>query len=173
MIKDSGAIGENGTIEADINLIVSRGVYELLSPYLQIKLTREDDNSLGETIAEDLDQRAYVANKWQANLFVSIHCNSAADRTAHGFEVFCYKKGGEAEKLAQSIHDKCIEYLGLTDRGVKEANFAVLRETNMPAVLVELAFISNPTEEGLLNDVEFITKAQRAIADGIKDYLGV
>lgn len=171
--SDPGAIGQNGTYEKDINLKMALGVGELINPYTQAHYTRTDDLALGGTITQDLSNRAYLANKNQSNLFVSIHCNSATDRTAHGFEIYCYKKGGEAEKLAQSIHDRCNDYLCLTDRGIKEGNFAVLRDTNMPAVLIELAFISNPTEEGLLNDAEFITKAQRAISDGIKEYLGV
>jgi N-acetylmuramoyl-L-alanine amidase len=75
--------------------------------------------------------------------------------------------------LATAIHGKVVAALGLTDRGLKEADFCDLRETDMAAALVELAFISNPAEGQLLADPAFQRKAATAIAEGIADYLGV
>jgi len=103
---------------------------------------------------------------------VSIHCNSAVDKSASGTEVFCNKGSVSGQKLAEAIHVRLIPALGLRDRGVKQANFEVLRGTDMPAALVELAFISNPTEEGLLKGIAFQDKAAQAVAEGIADYAG-
>jgi len=74
--------------------------------------------------------------------------------------------------LANIIYGR-LEITGVPGRGVKRANFYVLRETSMPAILIELAFISNPTEEKLLGSPEFQKKCAQAIADGILNYLGI
>jgi N-acetylmuramoyl-L-alanine amidase len=166
--KDPGAIGQKGTKEKDITLKVAITVASLLQQAgIATKLTRTSD------VFVELDDRAKIANSFGANYFVSIHCNSATDRSARGIETYCYQFGGDGEKLAQSIQDELIKATGLTDRGVKAANFAVLRETKMPAVLTELAFISNPEEEKLLADTEFQDKCAMAIAKGIGKVIGV
>lgn len=106
-----------------------------------------------------------------ANLFVSIHCNAAANRAARGTETYCFSLGGKGERLARCIQRQIVNSLGTVDRGVKTANFYVLKLTDCPAVLVELAFISNPEDEGLLADADKRDEFARAIARGITDYL--
>lgn len=166
--KDPGAVGQKGTKEKDITLKIAVTVAALLQQTsIATKLTRTSD------IFVDLDDRAKIANSFNANYFVSIHCNSAADRSANGIETYCYEFGGEGEKLAVAVQKELISATGLRDRGVKAANFAVLRETAMPAILVELCFISNPAEEALLNNPAFQTKCAKAIVDGILKYLGI
>lgn len=171
--QDPGAIGPTGVQEKVITLAVAKKVAAILAQVAEVRLTREADQDLGVSLASDLKTRSRLANTWGADIFVSIHCNSADNSTATGTEVYCYTLGGQGEKLAKAIHDRLIPALGLVDRGVKTANFAVLRQTKMPAALVELAFISNPTEEAMLESPAYQDRAARAIAEGIADYLGL
>ena len=179
--KDPGAIGPTGTQEKAITLAVSKMVADLLKPVVEVKLTREDDRALGATVNADLQTRADMANSWGADVFFSIHCNSAVDRNAHGGEVYTTPGQGQADVLAESIikaMEKGLPELSFrkdtTDGDSdKEAKFAVLTRTKMPAVLIELAFISNPAEEALLKNPEFQARASRAIAEGIAGYLGL
>ena len=108
------------------------------------------------------------ANGWTADVFVSIHCN-AAGGDAQGTETLVCCDGGKAGKLARCIQSQIVDSLGTVDRGVKERpNLIVLKETDMPAVLVETAFIDNDYDAELLtnNQDDFA----RAIARGITDY---
>jgi N-acetylmuramoyl-L-alanine amidase len=147
-----------------------------------VKLTRNDDMAMGDTVMADLQARADVANKWGADCFVSIHCNSANDPNANGTETFIFPGSSKGRMLAEPVHNRVVRALGTRDRGIKEAAFAtgweaqefgVLRLTRCPAVLVELAFISNPTEEALLESESFQRKAAQAIAEGVAAYLGI
>jgi len=169
-----GAIGPGGTHEEDITLAVARQAAALLSSIAQVVLTRGDGSPLAKTENEDLTARAKKANDLNASCFVSIHCNSATDKEAHGTETYSlYPRSERGRELAQKIQLRLADTLKLADRGCKEANFAVLRETRCPAALVEIAFISNPAEEKLLRDFYFQSKAAFAIASGIADFLGV
>jgi len=171
---DPGAVGPGGVQEKVITMAVSQKVAGILrSAGINVILTRGTDKLLANSINADLGMRCKVANQAKADVFVSIHCNSAADKSATGTEVFCNKGSVFGHKLAEAIHARLIPALGLHDRGVKQANFAVLRGTDMPATLVELAFISNPTEEGLLEEVAFQDKAAQAIAKGTATYAGI
>ena len=133
-----------------------------------------------ETVTDDTDvslpERCNIANKNNVDYFVSIHAN--ADGTgynwtsARGWEIYVVGKGGKAEKLAKSIQESSRE-LGLKDRGVKVANFQVLRDTNMPAVLIEHGFYTNKEECELLKTDEFRQKCAEVDARGILSYLGI
>jgi len=171
--EDSGAVGPRGTHESDISLSISKQVAVILSPAVKITMTRTEDISLAPG-NEDLYRRCEISNEFGSDAFVSIHENSATDQRAHGVEVYCYPGSSEGRRLAQCIHDRLIAATSLTDRGVKEAKFAVIGpRTDAPAALVETAFISNPTEEELLCEKKFQTKVSKAIADGIADFFGV
>lgn len=138
---------------------------ELRRHEVQTVLTRTKDTFVS------LKDRASKANEVDAKIFVSIHCNSAANEGANGTEVY-YSVGSNSGKLlARTIHSPLIRATGLSDRGVKSARFYVLRHTRMPATLVELAFISNPNEEELLRSEEFQARVAGAIAAGVMAYL--
>jgi len=171
--KDPGAIGPTGVHEADVNLAVARKVSELLQPVMTAILTRDANYALGSSLGGDLSARANKANQSGADVFVSIHCNAAADATAHGTETHCYPGSVKGAVLAQCLQDRLVPALGLADRGTKQSNFAVLRQSKMPSALVELAFISNSVEEKLLQSEDFQNRAAMAIARGICDFLGV
>jgi len=122
-----------------------------------------------------LTTRCRAANKAKADIFVSIHSNATGDTWSpvRGWEIYISQIGGEAEKLAQEIHSASIPFLGLKDRGMKTANFYVLRKTNMPAVLIEHGFYTNQDEVLLLKGTAFRDKIAIADAKGILSFLGV
>lgn len=123
--------------------------------------------------SDSLSEISDSANDWDADVFVSIHCNSAAVDTARGVETFSYPYSTQGAILSNCIQNQIVDALKtiddhFPDRGCRTANFHVVRETNMPAVLVELAFINNRCDAGLLkyNTDDFA----RAIARGVTDW---
>lgn len=171
--SDPGAVGAGGTQEKEVNLAVSLQVADILSQVAEVRLTRTEDRVPGDGNKNEFFVRAQTANQCGADCFVSIHCNSAATPAAHGTETFCYTGSSRGRQMAVAIQKRLVEALGLADRKIKEANFAVLRLTTCPSALVELAFISNAAEEGCLKSPIFQAKAARAIAGGIADFLGL
>lgn len=172
--NDPGAVGALRTQEKDVTLMISKRVAEILrAAGADARLTRDNDKHFSTNLSTDLSARAKIANQVGAAVFVSIHCNSSTNWSATGTESYHYPGSTEGKKLAECLQKALVPTLGTKDRKVKEENFAVLRETNMPAALVELAFISNPQEEELLRDPVFQEKAAQAIAKGIGDYLGI
>lgn len=166
--SDPGAVGPNGLKEAHVNLAIALKVAEKLRKTgVEVKLTRSSD------VFIDLQPRCDIANSFGADYFVSIHCNSAGTPEAKGTETYCYKFGGQGEILAKAIQTELIAATGRANRGVKTANYYVLRRTNMPAVLTELAFISNPEEERLLADPAYQEKCAAAIAKAIGKVTGI
>lgn len=135
--KDSGALG-NVLKEKDIALSIAKELgEELTANGVLVEYSRKSDLFL------ELSERADNANIWGADLFVSIHCNSH-ESNASGTE--CYTSpntNGTTKKLSKNISSSISLNLNLTNRGHKEANFTVLKDTDMPAILIETAFISN------------------------------
>ena len=164
---DSGAVNPNtGHRECDI----AAGIGGLVEQYLSLAgcevYTLQSDNLNGET--PHLPCVVQTANNWEADIFVSIHCN-AANKQARGTEALVYSLGGKAEQLANCIQRQIVDSLGTVDRGIKvRPNLCVLRSTDMPAVLVEMAFIDNDTDVQILT--EKADDMARAIARGITDY---
>jgi N-acetylmuramoyl-L-alanine amidase len=164
--KDPGALGSYSK-EKDINLILSLKLKDkLIASGIDIVCTREDDRYI------DLQPRCDIANKNRADYFISIHCNSSKDKRASGTETFCLAGGGKAYKLAQVLQTKMIEFNKNKDRGVKFANFYVLRETKMPAVLIEVMFISNPEEEDKLNNTQWQDAFTNQLTKVMCEYFG-
>lgn len=110
-----------------------------------------------------------MANEWGADYFVSIHCNAGGGT---GTEVYSNVYGSKAYKLSECIQKRIVKRIGLSDRGVKTANFAVLTGTNMPAVLVETAFIDKAQDAKILGSESGREDFATAIAEGISDFLG-
>ena len=132
-----------------------------------------------ETVIDDTDvslsARCSIANKNKADYFVSIHANADKEywTDVNGWEIHIVGKGGKAEQLAKSIHKHSIATLGLKDRGIQVSNFQVLRDTNMPAVLIEHGFYTNKEECELLKTESFRQKCAEVDARGILSYLGI
>lgn len=170
-----GAIGPEGNKEKDVTLDVTLKLRDQLQAWgADVRMTRTTDSSVGPpdaTQQQDLAARVALANAWPAELFVSVHCNSATNPAAHGTEVYIsHNASMKSQLLAREVHRDMVDQTGLRGRGVKRANFHVIRRTNMPAILVETAFISNPTEEQLLADNDFQQRMADSIASGILDY---
>lgn len=162
---DPGAVGATGLKEANVNLKVTK----LLDKYLKNAGFRTKNTRISKA-GYSLKARTNLANKVKADLLISIHCNSYVSKTANGTETFAYSLQGESYKVAKIVQSGLIKATGLTDRGVKIANFHMLRESNMPAILIEMAFISNKDEEQLLADNAFLEKVAKSITDSITSY---
>ena len=143
---DPGAVG-NGLKEKDIVLSIAKKLGALLNGRgISIKYSRTTDTYLS------LDERARLANAWGADLFVSIHANSATS-SVRGTECYTHPTANTATKtLSANISRAIASKFGISNRGHKEANFAVLRLSNMPAILIETAFISNSSDANLLKN---------------------
>ena len=169
---DSGAKGK-GLIEKALNLIVSLEVERLLKLNGQVvELTRRDDTFV------DLNERCKRANKWKADLFISIHHN-ACDGKAKGAEVINSIYHGKGEILAKIIAAK-FQAVGQVVRRVfsKEGSsggdyYCVIRETRMTAVITEFAFIDNSEDAKKVDTKAELMAEARAIADGILTFIGV
>jgi N-acetylmuramoyl-L-alanine amidase len=159
--RDSGSVGSTGLQEANVN----RDMMTRVASYL-----RAVGYEVLEVQENILNKITVASNQFNADLFVAIHCNSFSDIEVKGTETYCYTLGGESEQLGICIQRQIVNSLGMDDRGVKTGNFYVLRLTNCPAVLVEMAFISNPEEERLLADEDMCDQFAAAIARGITDY---
>lgn len=162
--KDSGAVGQ-GLQEKNVVLSISKKLeIELKRCGIEVMLSRNNDTFL------ELSERTYKANKWGADVLVSIHCNDASNKNAQGLETYCYKF--KYRKLADCVHSEILKTGYYTkDRGVKEANQHITRESNMQACLVELGFIGNTQDSNLLKSKENIYAI--AIAKGICEDLGI
>lgn len=157
--------------EKRITLQTARLVKKYLSQLgYHVIMTRSTDDFIS------LDKRVEVANKAGSELFVSIHFNSCRNPTAKGIEVyFCDAVGFPAKttssrRLATLVLTQLIRRTHAVSRGVKKQNFYVIRETKMPAILVEAGFISNPQERAQLKDPEHVDQIARAVADGVDQY---
>ncbi|PSB16470.1 N-acetylmuramoyl-L-alanine amidase [filamentous cyanobacterium CCP2] len=164
--RDPGAVGIGGIREAEIVLDISRQVAALLEEQgVQVVMTRQDDREVG------LEPRVQLANRAGSNLFVSIHANaiSLSRPDVNGLETYYYSSAGE--RLAQVIHDTVLQMTGVPDRQVRFARFYVLRHTSMPAVLVEVGFVTGDQDSRRLADPDFRTSMAEAITAGILRYV--
>ncbi|QXE01423.1 N-acetylmuramoyl-L-alanine amidase [Terribacillus sp. DMT04] len=162
--KDPGAIG-NDTEEKSVALSISKRLQnQLLHNGFDVKMTRSED------IFIPLADRASISNNWGADIFVSVHANSATTSAAQGLESYYYGSSNSGKQLASSIQTALAANTDNGDRGTRSSDFYVLRHTSMPAVLVETGFISNPADAILLKDTGYQDKVANSIADGIKNY---
>ncbi|WP_025907734.1 N-acetylmuramoyl-L-alanine amidase [Priestia flexa] len=170
--KDVGAVG-NGMHEADYVLKQVLGVRDyLLANYegIEIKLTR------GNNTFVELSQRAKIANNYNADAFISFHLNASGGK-GHGYETFVYSKASKGSKdLQEAIHTPAYNVINsfgqtVANRGKKSANYAVLRLTNMPAVLLETLFIDNDNDGKLLKNDKFTQAVIEQYAKSIAQFL--
>lgn len=172
--RDPGASG-SVLNEKEVNLDVVTKIGNILTAKgIKVFYTRQDDTYVS------LDERTNIANLCNAAVFVSVHQNANVSSGPSGTETYCYYpldnpqlylQKDERYNLALRLQQALVAALGTNDRGVKEGNLAVLRESAMPSALVETVFISNPTEEQLLKNQPFRSLAAQAIADAISGYM--
>lgn len=158
--------------EKDITLKIGLQLKNLLErDGHHVVMTRSDDSNLDDDLNADLRQRAEIANTAGAEVFVSIHCNSAENPQAQGIEVYHFPGSENGRALASLIHNALItRFRDHQDRGVKSENFAVLRLTTMPSCLVETEFMTNPHTLRFLIDVTNQHRIAEALRDGIYAY---
>lgn len=165
---NAGAVGF-GLYEQDITYNVGVYLADLLSadPRFEVRLSRNTpEEVLGTSNATSLEARVQMANSWPANYFISIHCNANVNPAINGTEVYVYQDYTQAYYLAEHILESVVQVVGTKDNGVRvNSSLYVLRRTSMPAVLVELAYLSNYSDMLLLRDNQY------AFAMGI--YLGL
>lgn len=162
---DLGACGRQGTREKDINLEVSMRLKDLLEGAgAAVIMTRSEDDYIG------LYERAFMANYWFADLFVSVHANNQFNTSVQGIEVYHYPGRYESRLLAEKVLHGLSSSTGFRELGVKINDFVVIRETEMPSILVELGYLSNFQEESIIKTPEYQEKAALGIFQGIIDY---
>ncbi|GAB6138856.1 N-acetylmuramoyl-L-alanine amidase [Halanaerobaculum tunisiense] len=163
---DPGAIGPEGVKEKTVNYQIAAKVNRLFQQEgFRTQLTRDQDQF------QTLANRSQQANNWGADAFVSIHANSNPRAEISGSSTYAHWYASEKNwALAWYVQSELQQVAGLMDKGLKAANFSVLRKTEMPAILVETAFLSNPREEELLASDDFQQQVAQGIVAGIKEY---
>lgn len=171
---NAGAEG-NGLREQDIMYKIGK-VLELLleeDDRFEVRLSRPNaDTQLGTSNTSSLAARVNDANSWGADYFISLHANASSNSSASGTEGYSYSRNGAGYFLGEDILVRLSEYTGLRNRGMSaRPSLYVLRRTQMPAVLLELGFITNYNDATLMNDSPQLFA--EGIYSGILDYLGL
>lgn len=166
--SEVGAIGCLGDNEKDINLSIAKYLEkELKRRGANVIMTRDEDYYVG------LKERVDIANYADSAIFISIHGNALPDgmnpNEHSGTSIYYYYD--QAKPLADSLISVMTEELGLNNDGVRQASFAVVRNTEALSVLIEVAYLINPEDNAKLTDVEFRKKCAKSIANGLEKYL--
>lgn len=164
--RDPGAKGYTGKSEKWFTLSVSKKIANLLEdePRIQPYLTRATDDFV------TLERRAAFANEINADLFMSVHANAYRQST-RGTETYYYHNHSKA--FGEIVHRNLLNATGFPDRKLQRAGFYVIKNTEMPSVLIEAGFLTNPTEEDLLFQDAFQERIAKAMADAILEYLNI
>lgn len=165
---NSGAVA-NGLFESDINYQVGIYLRNMLNSdsRFEARVSRPYPNTvLGTNNSTSLAERVRMANEWPANYFISIHCNSNSNPAINGTEVYIYQYYTQANWLAEDVMSGIVDMVGTKNNGIREnPSLYVLRRTSMPAILVELGYLTN------YQDAEKLRNNQYQFAYGI--YLGL
>lgn len=164
--RNPGAIGISGLYESEVNYDVAVRVNEMLrdaGAYTIMTRESNEDPSLLE--------RTELSNDNRADLFISIHADAHPKESTRGSTVYGHYNATEENwALAWYVHDEIIKLTGLESKGLRAADFVVLRETKAPAILIEMAYLTNPEDESLLKNEEFRQKMAQGIFNGILRY---
>ena len=154
-----------------MTLAVSKKVRNILSASgANVVMTRDTDRDVFGPNAngqDELQARVDVGERAGADIFLSIHCNAFSNPNSNGMETYYYAGSWKSERLATLLNEELAAAGGLYNRGVKTANFYVIKHSSMPSSLAELAFVTNPREEALLSDDRYQEKLAGAIARAI------
>lgn len=164
--SDPGAVA-NGLQEKNLTLSIAKKIKSMLEQYenVQVKLSRETDKYL------ELKQRTDMANAWGADYLISVHINAGGGK---GFESYIYTNVGSATVAYQNvIHKEIIKQIDFNDRGKKRANFHMLRESKMPALLTENGFIDNKDDAAKLKQDAYLTKIALGHVNGLVAAFGL
>lgn len=162
--EDAGETGPSGVVERDVCWSLATLVAERLAASgARVRLTRAEPENPDES------ERARRANDTGADLFISLHLNSHREPTAEGACAYHFGTSAAGHRLAETLQDRLIS-LGARDCRVHARSYPLLRETRMPAVLMEPAFITNPDEEKRLDEMDQRIAVADALAQGVRDY---
>lgn len=171
---NAGAEG-NGLYEQDITYEVGVLLADMLraNPNFEVRLSRNSpDEILGTSIGTSLKARTDAANSWGADYFISIHANASVIESASGIEGYAFSEASQGYALGENILDQLNIATGLENRGMfVRPSLYVLRRTSMPAVLIELGFITNPGDAALMD--EDPQAFAMGIYNGILQYFGM
>lgn len=172
---DPGKIGINNALEKEINLQIAQKIQNLLEEKnIKVMMTRESEKGLGASKVEDLKARVELINRTKPVLTVSIHQNSYPDQSIHGAQVFYYTHSKEGENAARTIQESLREMDPGNSRQVKANDtYYMLKKTEVPVVIVECGFLSNPGEADQLCDDGYQKKIAEAVTKGILVYTGL
>lgn len=161
-----GAIARSGLQEKTVNLAIALAAAKLLERRgLDVVLTRSSDRFV------ELNERAAIANRRGADLFVSIHADAAPSRSAHGYTIYAARSASaDSLRLAAAI-ERRMRSTRVYSRGIRRSDFRVLVRTSCPAVLVETGYMSNASESRRLADAGHRQRLAAAVADGVFDFL--
>ena len=161
--KDPGALGTNKTKESDSVLKIGMLIKNNLEQaFEKVITTREEDKYYS------LDYRSSKANKENCDYFVSIHMNSSTNKSAKGVEVWVYDEKSKLYTLSKDICTNLSKAINTPNRGVKiSKNFSVLKKTKMPALLIEIDFISNSSVEASLKSDKYIKDISDSISKSL------
>lgn len=168
--SDSGAVGKNNTYESNIVLAIGKELNQNLINFpIEIKFTRLSNKYLS------LSERVNMANNFNANYFISIHINSTTDKSVRGVEIWQYtNSNNKINSFSSSLCNDISKTLNIKNRGIKiSKEFTVLKNTKMPAALIEVDFISNINAEKALSENKNIEKIALAIKDNILDLFDI
>ncbi|WP_285885148.1 N-acetylmuramoyl-L-alanine amidase family protein [Cytobacillus oceanisediminis] len=168
---DPGATG-NGLQEKNLTLQISKKIRDMLGEYenTQVRLSREGNQTL------TLNQRTNAANAWGADFLLSVHINAGGGTGYEDFRYNTLSASSTTGRIQSAIHSAvmvAIRGFGVSDRGAKSANFHMLRESNMPAVLTENLFIDTPQDANLLKRADFIEAMARGHVNGLANAFGL
>ena len=169
---DSGAVNSNlGIYEKTINLAVALAMTESLPARFDYGITRSDD------FYETLKARVEMSNNWETDLFISLHANWYIDPKVRGLETYYCEGSEKGHKAAIAVMNELIKTvdvlngnIDVIDRGEKPGAYYVLKNTQAPAILVELGFVSNDWQAEFMSNVENQAAMSRAIWRGVKTY---
>ena len=174
--KDPGAIGPAGTYEKDNTLGIALLLREKLERNgAKVCMTRDSDRRVSHdsaTAQDELEARVAFSKQEKADLFISIHNDGFINQTACGATTY-HHGSPDSSRLAGLVQQKLVESLGIKDRGARFASFYVIRQSQIPSVLAEVGFISNPDEEILLASEDGRARAANGIFEGIVSYFRV
>jgi N-acetylmuramoyl-L-alanine amidase len=177
---DGGAVGNSGTVEKYINLLITQKLkgYLDLFGYTTLMLREgdeglyEDKGRIRDKKLQDLDNRKSLIKNYDGDIFISIHLNKFSEEKYYGAQVF-YEKGDEAShKLATRLQQQLIKDLNNGNNRIEKASsgYFLLKGNEMPSAIIECGFLSNSNEEALLKNEAYQNKIAFAIFKGINDY---
>lgn len=165
--NDSGAIGASGQLEKTFTLSLVQKVYDilLLDPLFEPHMTRTDDTYV------EIAERAAIANRLNADVLISIHGNTFTDPEVGGTETYYYAE--DSIRLAEVIHENIMKEVMFRDRDIKQERWQVIADSEGPAILAEIGYLTNAEEESTMLREDWQDRTAQAIVEGIYAYFGI